>query len=252
MNEVIILKSKSRKQKQKEYEEKYKEIPIDLKDRLLYMIDQYHISEAKMQEILDKKDVMLQNLFFYECKIIQLFEEPEGSCRPRFTLLTKSNYNRAAINNSMIHVYTPRASEDHRYMHELCDQDLIQLDYLINTPCVIKYDAFYKTPSYYNATDSILAEIGLIRPPILKPDWDNLGKKYCDMYNHNVWIDDALVYDGEVHKYYSILPRIEIQLKYLNTVYNKQQYNQIVKRKDYDNTPLSYLDRYGRIVHNNE
>lgn len=249
---MIILKSKTRKQKQREYDEKYKEIPTDLKDRLSYMIDKYNISEQKMQEILIKKDMMLQNLFFYECKIIQLFEEPEGSCRPRFRILTKANYNKVAINNSMIHVYTPRASEDNRYMHELCDQELMQLDNLITTPCVVKYDAFYKTPSSYNSTDSILAEIGLIRPSIAKPDWDNLGKKYCDMYNHNVWIDDALVYDGEVHKYYSILPRIEIQLKYLNTVYNKQQYNQMIKRKDFNNSSLDYLDRYGRIVHNND
>ena len=246
------MKSKSRKQKQKDYQNKYGEIPIDFNDRLSYMIDCFNLNDAKMQEILSKRDIMLQNLFFYKCKVVQLLEEPEGSCRPRFTMLTKGNFNKLAINNSMIHVYTPRAAEDNRYMKELCEEELVELNQLINTPCVVQYDAFYKTPSSYNVTDIFLSEIGLIRPSISKPDWDNLGKKYCDMYNHNVWIDDALVYDASVHKYYSILPRIEIRLKYLNTVYNKQQFKQIVSRKDWDESnSLNYLDRYGRIVHNN-
>ena len=247
------MKSKNRKQKQKEYDSKYKDIPINLEDRLSYMIDRYQISEQKMMEILVKKDEMLKNLYFYECEIVQLFEEPEGSCRPRFRLLTKSNYNHEAINNSMIHVYTPRAAEDNTFMkHKLDDNELIQLDYLINTPCVVTYDAFLKTPSSYNITDTFLAEIGLIRPVINKPDWDNLGKKYCDMYNHNVWLDDALVYDGCVHKYFSIKPRVEIHLKYLNTVYNKQQYRQVIGRKDFSNSSLNYLDKYGRIVYGDE
>ena len=135
-------------------------------------------------------------------------------------------------------------------MRKLHDNELKELDHLINTPCIIDYDAFYPTPSSYSISDVFLSEIGLIRPAIDKPDWDNLGKKYCDMYNHNIWLDDSLVYDGSVHKYYSILPRIEIRLKYMNTVYNKNQYRQIIGRKDYDNGPLQYLDQYGRISTN--
>lgn len=216
------------------------------------MIDQYNLSENKMAEIIEKRDNMMNNLFFYECKVIQLLEEPEGTSRPRFRILKKGNYNQIALNNQFVHVYTPHAAEDHMYMRELCEQELVQLDSLISTPCVVKYDAFYKTPSYLNTTDTFLSEIGLIRPPVDKPDWDNLGKKYCDMYNHNVWVDDALVYDAEVHKYYSILPRIEIHLKYLNALYTKHQYNRMIQRKDYDGSNINYLDRYGRIVNNNE
>ena len=46
---------------------------------------------------------------------------------------------------------------------------------------------------------------------------------------------------GTVKKYYSILPRIEININFLNMVYNKYQYNAIVKRKDYDE---SYALKY--------
>ena len=86
-----------------------------------------------------------------------------------------------------------------------------------------------------------MAEIGLNRP-IVKPDWDNIGKLYSDMYNSNVWIDDALTIDGTVSKYYSILPRVEIDLGYLNAVYCKQQYLNIISRKDYEeNMNLTYI-----------
>lgn len=240
---------KNRKIKEKEYAEKYKDIPLDAADRLSWMVDHYNLSGAKMNEILMKRDNMLYNLSTFTCKVVQLLEEPEGASRPRFTLLNKSNYNRAALNSSLVRVYVPNAKDDHNFMKKLTDQELIELDGLIATPCIIEYDAYYKTPSSFNTTDIFLSEIGVIRPSIEKPDWDNIGKKYCDMYNHNIWLDDSQVISGTVNKYYSILPRIEIRLMYLNALYNKSIYNRISSRKDFDQAQqVSYLNNKGEIV----
>ena len=212
------------------------------------MVDKYNLSENKMNEILMKRENMINNIFFYTCKVVQLLEEPEGTHRPRFRIINKSNFNHAAIvDKQFVHVYTPNAQDDFNYMRKITeDKELADIDGLINTPCIVKYDAYLKTPSYFNTTDIFLSEIGLIRPPV-KPDWDNIGKKYCDMYNHNVWLDDLLVLSGTVDKYYSIKPRIEITLRYMNCVYNKHQYNSIINRKDYDGSPLYYLDKHGGI-----
>ena len=54
------------------------------------------------------------------------------------------------------------------------------------------------------------------------------------MFNANVWLDDTLVIDGSIHRYYSVLPRVEIRVKYLNMVYNKHQYSSIINRTDYN------------------
>jgi len=116
--------------------------------------------------------------------------------------------------------------DDKLYMKRLMNEEIIKLKDIIYTPCIVKYDAFLPTPSAFNTIDIFLAECGIIRP-ITKPDFDNIAKKYSDMYNSNIWIDDSQVIDGEVHKYYSILPRIEITLSYLNMLYNKYQYNSI-------------------------
>ena len=105
----------------------------------------------------------------------------------------------------------------------------MQFNQQLCTPLEITYDAFFKTPSGFNKVDTVLAEVGLVRP-LTKPDWDNIGKKYSDMYNSNIWLDDSFVVSGTVNKYYSILPRVEIRLKYLNMVYNRYQYNAIRNR----------------------
>lgn len=215
------------------------------------MVDKYNLSQSKMNEIIEKRNNAIDNIFFYTCKVVQLLEEPEGTHRPRFRMIKKNNFNRAAlVDKEFVHVYTPNAQDDFNYMRKITEEkELIDIDGLINTPCIIKYDAYYKTPTYFNTTDTFLAEIGLFRPSISKPDWDNLGKKYCDMYNHNIWLDDSLVMTGTVNKYYSIKPRVEITLWYMNCVYNKNQYNSIINRKDYDGMPLYYLDKTGGLQH---
>lgn len=225
------MKRKNRKQKEEEYRIKYGHIPVDYNERLEWMYDNLKINDRKAREILDKRSSMMTSLYYRDITIV-LFEEPEGTPRPRFRLINRQNFINEAINNGQfVHVYSLNAKEDSLYMQRLVEQDLVQLQDLIWTPCIVEYNIYLKTPSAYNTVDTFLSEIGLIRP-INKPDWDNIGKKYSDMFNHNVWLDDTLVISGTLNKYYSILPRVEIKLRYLNTLYNKYQYNMISKRTE--------------------
>ena len=47
---------KNRKQKHSEYEQKFGNIPIDYKERLSWMYDQYKITDRQALEIIDKRD----------------------------------------------------------------------------------------------------------------------------------------------------------------------------------------------------
>jgi len=217
---------KSRKQKQLEYEEKFSDIPKDYTERLLWMYDKYNINDKKAENIIAKRNAMVQSLEYGDLFII-LYENPEGSPRPRFRLVNRKNFiNEAMTNGQFVHVYSITGKEDNMFMKRLIDNDLIAISNMIFTPCIVEYNAYLKTPSVFNAEDKFLAEIGLIRP-ITKPDWDNIGKKYSDMSNHNLWLDDTLVISGTVNKFYSILPRVEIKLRFLNMLYNKYQYRSI-------------------------
>ena len=236
---------KSRKQKASEYEAKYGNIPVDFRERITWLYDTLHITEQQAYDIMLIQSKMSGDLSYSSDINVVLFEVPEGSPRPRFRIVNRQNLaNMAIANPSFVHVYSITGAEDNKYMRRLVDTgELSQLDSLICTPCNVDICAYMKTPSYLSKQDTILAEIGLIRP-IYKPDFDNIAKKYSDMFNRNVWLDDTLVMDGAVHKYYSVLPRIEIRIRYLNMLYNRQQYNSIVNRVDFDgSTDLFYFQK---------
>ena len=226
-----MINIKSRKQKAKLYESKYSEIPRDYIERLSWLYDKYHITKAKAEEILRAKYNILSSLYYSDDILVVLYEEPEGSPRPRARYVNKSNLTSYAKSDpGYIQVYSLTGASDRKFMKRLIDDnDLMKLDHLICTPCDVEYNTFSKTPSSYNTINTFLSEVGIIRP-VSKPDFDNMEKKYADMYNGNVWIDDALVQDAAIHKYYSILPRVEIRLKFLNLLYTKYQYEQIIKR----------------------
>ena len=223
---------KNRRQKHDEYVNRFGNIPVDYRERLEWLYDKLNISDELALKIIRKRDDMMNKLSFYDTMII-LFEVPEGSPRPRFRIVNRKNLSNMSLSNpNFIHVYSLTGKEDNMFMKRLMAQeDFDVLDSMIYTPCTIDIYAFLKTPSSYNKEDTILAEIGLHRP-ISKPDWDNLGKKYSDMFNSNVWLDDAFVIDGSVHKYYSVLPRVEIKIRYMNMVYNKHQYTGIVRSNE--------------------
>ena len=146
---------------------------------------------------------------------------------------------------SFVHVYSITGASDRRFMKRLItENDFFGLDHLVYTPCDILIDIFKPTPSSFNRADKVLAEIGLINP-ITKPDWDNAGKKYSDMFNSNIWLDDNLVISGTVRKFYSILPRVEITLNYLNMLYNKQQAIGISKMMSADPNTIKYFGSNG-------
>jgi len=225
---------KSRKEKELEYENKFSMIPRDYNERLKWMYTQYNITPNIEQEIIQKRDRMLSELCYYDFFIV-LYEAPEGTPRPRSRIVNRSNLAAAkGQSGPYIQVYSITGAEDQRFMKNLMTQeDFNGYNNLLCTPLNITYNCFFKTPSAFSKVDTYLAEIGMLNP-ITKPDWDNIGKKYSDMYNSNIWLDDSFVVSGTVNKCYSLLPRVEIHLKYLNMLYNKYQYNQVVKRIDGD------------------
>lgn len=227
------MKRKTRKVKEDEYNQKYSHIPIDYKERLSWLYDTLKITDTQAYDILHQRDLMINSLQYYDTMIV-LFEVPEGSPRPRFRIVNRRNLsNMAMANSEFVHVYSLTGREDNLFMKRLIEKEEFDaLDSMICTPCIIDIYAYFKTPSYFNKSQTILAEMGLERP-IFKPDWDNLGKKYSDMFNANVWLDDTLVIDGSIHRYYSVLPRVEIRLRYLNMLYNNHQYRSITNRSDY-------------------
>ena len=230
---------KKRKDKQKIYDRLFNNIPRDYNERLEWLSNKLHLNSMKMDTIVGKYNTMKERLYFKRFFIV-LYEIPEGSPRPRFRLVNRKNLRNMAIANpNFIHVYSPVGAEDNKYMKRLLTKDEFkEFTKLIYTPCIVDYKAFFKTPSSFNSVEKYLAELG-VYTPISKPDWDNIGKKYCDMTNENLWVDDRLVIQGTVEKLYSVLPRVEITIDFLNMLQNRHQAESI--RKIYQDD-IRYFD----------
>ena len=234
-------------QRLEEYEEKFSDIPRDYNERINYMIDKYHVTPKQMDQIIEKKRNMLFNMTYYDYMIIDL-SEPRIKPRPRSRVIHRKNYmDVAAANPTFVHVYSPHARDEINSMHRLIGNELEELHLFIQTPCTVVLNCYEKTPEAFNTTDKFLAEMGLI-PSISMKDYDNYLKLASDRLNTTLWLDDSLVISGTVNKLYSILPREEIFIKYLNVVPNKNQYKAVTTRKGFNpDYPVDYLDKFGNI-----
>lgn len=223
---------KSKKEKLLEYEDKYGHIPKDYMDRLNWLYEKLKIDDKKSDEILMARRAFINSTYYVSLRMV-FYEIPEYTPRPRARLVTKANIiNEVTGGHGFIQVYSITGRQNKEFMKMYTRQNIHELNQLLCTPCDIEYNVYFPTPNYYNKTQIFLAEIGLDRP-MIKPDFDNTEKSYADAFTGNIWIDDIVVVDATFHKWYSVLPRVEIDLKYSNQLCNLHQYKAMINRKDF-------------------
>lgn len=223
---------KTKQQKMVEYQEKYGMIPTDYIDRLNWLYDTLKIDDKKSEEILAARQRMIETTYYTTLKII-FYEIPEYTPRPRARIVHRSEIiNSVTGGNDFIQVYSITGKQNQLFMKQFVQNNVPELTQLLCTPCDVEYKTYFPTPKNYNKTQIFLAEIGLDRP-VTKPDFDNIEKSYADAFTTNIWIDDIIVVDAIIRKYYSVLPRVEVYLKYANQLYNIHQYKSMVRRKDF-------------------
>ncbi len=85
-----------------------------------WMYDKYKLNINKASEILKRRDEMLHALQFEKEFFIVLYEEPEGSPRPRARYVNKSNIIPATqANPGFIQVYSLTGAVDRKFMSQL-------------------------------------------------------------------------------------------------------------------------------------
>ena len=174
-------------------------IPKDFNERFLYLIKELRISINDI-ETIKKKIVKIINAKWNSIDLIFYFY-PKATPRARYTNFTKTFYVKDAFN------YSNLFKEFIEQTEELKD--------LISTPCRFYCDLFLPTPSQMTKIEKVLSELKLLYA-VPKPDWDNAGKTYSDMVQTHLIIEDCLIVDGRVRKFYSCKPRIEIHIEYMD------------------------------------
>ena len=195
---------------EKEYNKLFGDIPKDYEGRLEYLINRMDLSRLK--EPVYKYMKKIRDIRWKEISYT-IYLLPQATPRPR------------SGRNGIFYV---KGAKDNKKLFQkyLIDQDID----LITTPCKFTCINYFPIPNSMTNIEKIAAELGLIRP-ISKPDWDNVGKTYCDMIQDLIIYDDSLIIEGVSKKFYSIKPRIEITISYMEDYDSNYNKKKIIKQK---------------------
>lgn len=198
-----------------EYDKNYGIISTDMLDRLYELLDEMNgksIEKFKnnIQKNLDTKWNVIKFIFYFL---------PKATPRARFTKFGG-------------HFYVSDAQNNQKLMLDFCKNNLKDFP-IITTACKFYCDVYFPTPKGMTNEEKLRAELKYVRH-LSKPDWDNIGKTYSDMIQNTIIMDDSLIIEGSVSKYYSIKPRIEITIEYADRYDSKYNEKSVTKRKQYN------------------
>ena len=208
------MKAKSYKAQINEYREKYGNIPIEQDSILSYLDKELKLTEKDYKKIEDE-DRYVEGIPWDTLKII-LPIIPKPSPRPRYSSSSRCFYVTGAAENKKLFKF---------YIEEAYRIIYTQTHFSIKT--------FQPTPlSQMSKVEIYRAEKGTIIPTS-NPDWDNLGKTYSDMIQRILILNDNIISKGFVEKFYSVKPRVEIDIKYQKGYDSKFNKRRIENSKSY-------------------
>lgn len=183
---------------EKEYRDQYGMIPISQNARLNILLKNLKKKKRREKRDLFKEIQRIDDIKWNTYKFI-VWLVPRATPRPRINKSTQLFYVFGSdINKKLFKKFMKENPHETIY-----------------TPMSFTTDVYIPTPKSLKPDDMILAEMGVIRP-ISKPDFDNVAKTYSDMIQGTLIYDDSLIIEGISRKFYSIKPRIEITIKYMD------------------------------------
>lgn len=194
---------------EKEYITQYGDIPTDYYERLDYLIRHTHITKTK-PNLIDE----INRIHSIGWKKISytIYLVPKATPRPRS--------GKGGI------FYVKGAKDNKKFFKKFMEEVDIPL---INTPIKFWCKSYLPTPKSMSAVEKICAEMGLIYP-VSKPDVDNVLKTYSDMIQDLLISDDALIIEAYTSKRYSIKPRIEICIEYMEDFDSHFNFKKFLKK----------------------
>ncbi len=134
-----------------------------------------------------------------------VYGEPRGKQRPRMCY----------VNGKTI-VYTPKPTKEYEKKIKNCYKAVSKNLFDKNVPVEVNIKAFF--PILKNISEKLKIKFlsGKILPT-KPPDLDNTAKIVCDALNGVAFFDDSQVCRLIVEKCYSLIPKIVVELKEMET-----------------------------------
>lgn len=128
--------------------------------------------------------------------------EPQGKARP----IVKKNG----------HAFTPTKTKAYEAFIQACYINTCQEVKNTYTGRVeARIIAYYKIPKSDSKKKKLAKAEGILRP-LKKPDLDNIAKAILDALNGVAYKDDCNVVALQIEKWFSIEPRVEVEIIYLD------------------------------------
>lgn len=203
-----------------DYHVKYDNIPKDYMERLSWLTEEIKVKPEHLSDLLEKIE-QLKKIQWNEVTYI-FYMTPKPTPRPKLAKNTFIFYvSGAKMNKEIFQNFIDQHSE---------------MEAVISTPCSLDTRVYIQTPASMSVEEKLAAELGLVHN-VNAPDWDNLGKAYSDMVQDVLISNDSLVFKGTVQKFYSVLPRIEVKVRFM-TIYDcKFNKRSVEKRKSFIENP---------------
>lgn len=207
------MKIKSRDQKLSEYNEKYSDRTGDPILELRKYLAELKNPDKWIKKAQEKA-LLIMDQREYETVRILAYEYPMKTDRPR------------SING---HTWSPNAAANKSYFDKAL-KSVVETLKLVNTPGEIEVEAYFEMPAAVPPDEVILFEAKILNP-VDKPDYDNVGKCYTDVLTDVLITDDDIFWRGEIRKYYSLLPRVQITIRYIRKHESNYIYKKLKSRK---------------------
>lgn len=201
MTKLPTSLSRKDKQKQKFYDLLYGEISTDKEERIKYILDC-----KNSKKILDEFDNVYKSYKKIKYKTLSFtwYTVPHPSARPRST-----------FRSGFLQTYVPNAAETKKNFQAFFNESFPNFK-IIDTPMEFLIKSYAPTPDNFSRLKKLLAEYEIIRPWGRTFDVDNVFKALTDCTIATLIADDSLIYNGRTEKYYSIKPRVEYEIKYMD------------------------------------
>lgn len=183
----------------KAYEKEFGHIPDTLEERLAFILKPKQ-TNTKFTTDLQKSIKRIKRIKWKSIHLI-LWKIIRPQARPRTTSA-----------GGFTHIYVPNAKSYSDWFKKYAQEHNLPT---ITTPCCLNLKIFEKTPSSYSIKNKYLAETGFLKPWKRTGDFDNYAKGIADFIQHGLLQDDCLVIESKINLFYSIKPRVEIELKWM-------------------------------------
>lgn len=207
------MKIKSRDQKISEYNERYSSRTDDPEEITKQYLATLKNPDKWVKKAKEKALRILKDRKYSSIHIL-MYEYPMKTDRPR---------------TAGGHTFSPNAAANKNYFDKALKK-VVDAIKLITTPAEITIEAYLEMPSTVPPDEVLLFEAKLLNP-VDKPDYDNIEKCYTDMLTAVLTADDDIFYHAEITKYYSLIPRVVIDIRYLQKHESNYIYKKLKNRK---------------------